>query len=61
MGMPKPAFTCIRTKSVDNVQRWVDRGSDGKERLLFSLFVCFNLGHVIKASAQTFLTVKLNF
>ena len=28
MGVSKPIFTCIRTKAVDNVQRWVNRASD---------------------------------
>ena len=28
MGLSKPAFTCIKTKFVDNVQRWVNKGSD---------------------------------
>ena len=28
MGLSKPAFTCIKTKVVDNVQRWVNKGSD---------------------------------
>ena len=71
MGVSKPIFTCIRTKAVDNVQRWVNRGSDMlqsiekqmtmKDYLLFSPFVCFNLGNVIKVSGQTSVTVKFNF
>ena len=28
MGVSKPVFTCIKTNAVDNVQRWVKRGSD---------------------------------
>ena len=28
MGISKPVFTCIMTKAVDNVQSWVNRGSD---------------------------------
>ena len=28
MGVSKPVFTYIRTKTVDNVQRWVNKGSD---------------------------------
>ena len=28
MCVSKPVFTCIVTKAVDNVQRWVNRGSD---------------------------------
>ena len=28
---------------------------------MFTLFVYYNLGHVIKVIAQTFLTVKRNF
>ena len=28
MGVSKPVFACIRAKAVDNVQRWVNRGSD---------------------------------
>ena len=70
VGVPKPDFTCIRIKAVDNVQGWVNKGSieiyrksliyrktDDNETLLLSHFVCFNLGHVINVSAQTFLTV----
>ena len=71
MGVSKPIFTCIRTKAVDNVQRWVNRGSDMlqsiekqitmKDYLSFSPLVCFNLGNVIKVSVQTLVTVKFNF
>ena len=28
MCVLKPVFTCINTKAVDNVQRWVNKGSD---------------------------------
>ena len=28
MGASKPVFTCIKTKAVDNVQRWVNKRSD---------------------------------
>ena len=34
------------------------RKIDDNERPLFSPFVCFDLGHVIKVSGQTFLTVQ---
>ena len=53
MGISKPVFTFIKTKAVHNVQRWVNKGSYSKvykktddiiKRLLFSLFICFNLG-----------------
>ena len=27
MGVSKPVFTCIKTKAVDNVQRWVDKNA----------------------------------
>ena len=28
MGVSEPAFTCIKTKSVYNGQKWVNKGSD---------------------------------
>ena len=28
MGVSKPVLICIKTKVVDNVQRWVNKGSD---------------------------------
>ena len=28
MGVSRPIFTCIKTKAVDDVQRWVNKGSD---------------------------------
>ena len=28
MGVSKPDFSCIKTKAVDNIQRWVNKGSD---------------------------------
>ena len=28
MGVLKPVCTCIKTKAVDNIQRWVNKGSD---------------------------------
>ena len=28
MGVLKPIFTCTKMKNVDNVQRWVNKGSD---------------------------------
>ena len=28
MGASKPVFPCIKTKGVDNVQKWVNKGSD---------------------------------
>ena len=28
MGISKPVFTCIKTKAVDNIQKWVNRRSD---------------------------------
>ena len=28
MGVSKPVFTCIRTKAVDNADRWVSKRSD---------------------------------
>ena len=28
MGTSKPVFTCIKTKAVHNVQRWVNKRSD---------------------------------
>ena len=27
MGVSKPVFTCIKTKAVDNFQRWVNKTS----------------------------------
>ena len=27
MGVSKPVFTCIKTKTVDNVQKMVNKGS----------------------------------
>ena len=63
MRVSKPVFTCIKTKIVDDVQRWVNKGSDMPYfiethmiwRISFSLFVCFNLGHGMKVSAERFL------
>ena len=26
MGVSNPVFLCIKTKTVDNVQRWVNKG-----------------------------------
>ena len=28
MGISEPTFACIKTKSVDNVQRWIKKKSD---------------------------------
>ena len=28
MGVSKPVFTCIKTKAVDNAQRWMNKGSN---------------------------------
>ena len=70
MGVSKPVFTCIKTKAIDNVQGWVNRGSDMPQSIekqitmkeyYFHFSVYFNLGNVIRVSAQTFLTIKLNF
>ena len=33
MGVSKPVFTCIMTKAVDNVQSWVNRGSDMQQSI----------------------------
>ena len=27
MGVSKPVFTCIKTKAIENFQRWVNKGS----------------------------------
>ena len=27
-GVAKPVFTCIKTKAIDNIQRWVNKGSN---------------------------------
>ena len=33
MGVSKPVFTSIRTKAVDNAQRWVNRGTDIEKQM----------------------------
>ena len=69
MGASKPVFTCIKTNTEDNVQRWVNKRSDilqslRKQMIAKTIIFPFCLLQPrtrVRVSAKMFPTVKLNF